>query len=593
MVCLISKPITMKKIGFFLTFFLLVGTYSLAQQEDFQWGFGLPDNTPNECQYGINWIDFRNLNWEVNCVRRTSEGTMNFDPWGTNTSISTPDGELLFFTDGFKVLNWEYEIMENGDSLSPSDQLTWGAYPFGLINEDAAVILPFPERENQYVIIHQGGSRVPPIDTDYGIKHTFYSIVDMSYNNGLGRVTDKNVVLMEESVQPFSLNAIRHGNGRDWWIPIRHRSKPIFFLYLLDPEGIRLSHVDTMESSFSVFQDEIDLDYIDLLNGNKELIPDEYYIRDMRVSNNGDQLVYYGGPCVFGCRGNQFGFKFYLHRINFDRCTGGLSHNDLFELETGERRVIRSIEISACDRFLYVIVTREMYQFDLTAEDIKGSIDTIATDIGLEPTDGNSFTKIRRTPTGEMLVSNRGKNEISIIHNPELKGAASNAERFSLDIFITSWGDFPNHPNYRLGPAAGSGCDTLGIEHLPRAWYRYNDVHLEYNERRFTDISYFEPENWFWDFGDGSIFEGQHPGVHEFPGPGDYYVCLTVSNELGEDTFCDWVTIDDPTSVIDILRDDSFLVHPNPTTGQITIDFGGDQILTGNLSLINMEGKVL
>ena len=581
----------MKSLIITLGFVLAILSSAFSQQEDFQWGFGLPDNTPGECQYGINWIDFNNSDWEINCVKRSSEGTMNFDPWGTNTSISTPEGELLFFTDGFKVLNREYEIMENGDSLSPSDQLTF-AYHIGLINEDAAIILPFPERDDQYVIIHQGGSRVPPIDTDYGIRETFYSIVDMSYNDGLGKVIEKNVVLLDESVQPFSLNAIRHGNGRDWWIPIRHRSKPIFYLILLDPQGVSLSHVDTMESSFAVFADEIDSEYIDLLNGNKELIPDEYYIRDMRVSNNGEQLIYYGNPCVFSCNVDA-GFKFYIHRINFDRCSGGLLHHDLFELETGERRLIRSIELSTCSSFLYVIVTREIYQFDLTAEDIMGSIDTLATDIDLEPTDGNSFTKIRRTPTGEMLVSNRGKLEISVIHNPELKGAASNTERFSKDIFITSWGDFPNHPNFRLGPAAGSGCDTLGIAHLPRAWFRYNDVHLEYNERRFTDISYFEPETWFWDFGDGSTFDGQHPGVHEFPAQGDYYVCLTVSNDLGEDTFCDWVTIDDPTSVINLRSDESFLVHPNPTTGQISIDFGHDKLLSGTLSLINMEGKLL
>ena len=582
----------MKSLIFTLGFVLAILSSGFSQQEDAQWIFGIPTNIPNDCQYGANHIDFRESNWEINCINSPTESRMNFNPDGTNTSISTPEGELLFFTDGFKVLNREYEIMENGDSLSPSDQLTF-SYHIGLINEDAAIILPFPGKDEQYVIIHQGGSYVPPLGNPYGIRQTFYSIVDMSYNDGLGKVIEKNEVLLEESVQPWSLNAIRHGNGRDWWIPIRHRSKPIFYVFLLEPQGIRLSHIDTLESSFLVFKDKIFYDLIDSVNDVKEAIPDDYFILDMRVGKMGNELFYLGTPCAFACKFTQYAHFFFIHSLHFDRCEGLISHNDLFQIETGERRWINAIELSLNNQFLYAIVTREIYQFDLTAKDIMGSIDTLATDFDLEPTDGNSFTRIRRTPTGEMLISNLNKASLSIIRNPELKGMASNPDRFSIELPIHTWGDLPNHPNFRLGPAAGSGCDTLGIAHLPRAWFRYNDVHLEYNERRFTDISYFEPETWFWDFGDGSTFDGQHPGVHEFPAPGDYYVCLTVSNDLGEDTYCDWVTIDDPTSVINIRSDESFLVHPNPTTGHITIDFGHDKLLSGTLSLINMEGKLL
>lgn len=43
----------------------------------------------------------------------------------------------------------------------------------------------------------------------------------------------------------------------------------------------------------------------------------------------------------------------------------------------------------------------------------------------------------------------------------------------------------------------------------------------------------------------------------------------------------------------ELLDQPDWVVHPNPTTGHITIDFGHDKLLSGTLSLINMEGKLL
>ena len=60
----------------------------------------------------------------------------------------------------------------------------------------------------------------------------------------------------------------------------------------------------------------------------------------------------------------------------------------------------------------------------------------------------------------------------------------------------------------------------------------------DYLRVRFTDLSYYRPETWQWDFGDGATFEGRKPYWHTFPKSGTYEVCLTVSNENGSDTLC-------------------------------------------------------
>ncbi|TVR89130.1 MAG: T9SS C-terminal target domain-containing protein [Saprospirales bacterium] len=117
-------------------------------------------------------------------------------------------------------------------------------------------------------------------------------------------------------------------------------------------------------------------------------------------------------------------------------------------------------------------------------------------------------------------------------------------------------------------------------------------MNLDHLERRFTDISYFRPEEWHWDFDDGTTYDGQHPGVHEFPGPGEYYVCLTVSNEFAEHTWCDWVVIDSlPTSVREITTESDFRLYPNPGTGEFTIELDDPLSTSSNLTVIDMLGR--
>ena len=75
----------------------------------------------------------------------------------------------------------------------------------------------------------------------------------------------------------------------------------------------------------------------------------------------------------------------------------------------------------------------------------------------------------------------------------------------------------------------------------------------------FTDLSTGEPTSWSWDFGDGATSTDQNPS-HSYSAAGSYDVSLTVSNDCGDDTATDYVTITvsdapvadfeaDPTSV--------------------------------------------
>ncbi len=66
-------------------------------------------------------------------------------------------------------------------------------------------------------------------------------------------------------------------------------------------------------------------------------------------------------------------------------------------------------------------------------------------------------------------------------------------------------------------------------------------------ERQFIDRSFGNIISWSWDFGDGTTSSEQSP-LHEFPGYGEYTVCLSIySPDSCYDTYCTVVVIDGPS----------------------------------------------
>ena len=67
-----------------------------------------------------------------------------------------------------------------------------------------------------------------------------------------------------------------------------------------------------------------------------------------------------------------------------------------------------------------------------------------------------------------------------------------------------------------------------GLNNYAVAKFRYEVDTADYLRVRFTDLSYYRPETWQWDFGDGATFEGRKPYWHTFPQKWYIMVCLTV-----------------------------------------------------------------
>lgn len=92
-------------------------------------------------------------------------------------------------------------------------------------------------------------------------------------------------------------------------------------------------------------------------------------------------------------------------------------------------------------------------------------------------------------------------------------------------------------------------CESITISNSePVANFSY--VNLDDPEIVFTDQSLYNPQTWFWDFGDGSFSSDTNP-THTFYGAGFYDVCLAVSNTFGDDTTCYEIPINNELPISD------------------------------------------
>jgi PKD repeat protein len=107
---------------------------------------------------------------------------------------------------------------------------------------------------------------------------------------------------------------------------------------------------------------------------------------------------------------------------------------------------------------------------------------------------------------------------------------------------------------YIVEVTAPNGCTAMttvtvidGTEVVPMSSFTFSENELTVS---FMDNSTNMPTSWFWNFGDGNAVRDQSP-THSYLTPGTYTVCLTTSNDCGENTTCETVSV--TTSVTDIL----------------------------------------
>lgn len=354
----------------------------------------------------------------------------------TTAGICDTSGEILIWTNGAAVFDTNRDTMPNGSLIHlPFSQ---SYEPNGMPFRQGAIVLPFPGNETLYYLFHASLDYYPNAGQNLKYRANIYhSKVDMTYNGGLGSVIS-NSQFLEDSIHWGSMVAIKHANGRDWWLISHEVASTNWFIWLINPQGISLAHKQSMASTTA---------------GTASI---DRSIGQMSFSPDGDLFAYLLG---FG------GGSFRIEVMDFDRCTGLFGN----VLKTDQPLVANNpghlgSQFSPSGRYLYVTATTTLHQYDFWAPDFAASRVLIDTYNGTQAPFSATFSHMKLAPDGKIYChASNGNWTLHVINEPDSVGAACGfvQNQFSTGIFYSAFASIPNMPNYELGPLVGSPCDTL------------------------------------------------------------------------------------------------------------------------------------
>lgn len=403
---------------------LLVPLYLNAQFKfDYNWILGRPtppDDTTG--RYGGSLVNFNTTPPQYSKIDILVD-------MEANASISDSSGNLLFYTDGCSVVNRNHVLMDGGGGINIGGLIyqQWCLGNYGYPTHQGVMIVPFPGHPAKYVLLHL---RKPDPIYPLFIEDVLYSVINMNGDNGLGNVVEKNNLIAHDTFCDM-LTAVRHGNGRDWWIVLPRYNTAEYYIFLLSPEGISAPAIQKIGQPITQYS--WGLQAVFSPDGTK-------------YANH----TWFGGLQVF----------------DFDRC-GGLLSNPIQITFPGDTISGCGVGFSSTSRFLYASNTLKLYQFDTRSDELEESKQLVGIYDGFANYLPATFYQMKLGPDNKIYMTcASGTKYWHIIHYPDKAGLDCNLEQHFELPRVHSFSP-PNFPYFRLFDAQGSPCDTLGIDGPP------------------------------------------------------------------------------------------------------------------------------
>ncbi len=463
----------MKKIAL-ITYLILFSVSSFAQKKTSVWYFG--DNAGLDFKSGTPVAI-------TDGALSTREGC---------ATICDDSGNILFYTEGTKVWDKNHQIMENGNGLLGDFSST-----------QSAIIIPKPGTSNIYYII-----TVPSI-YNAGNAILRYSIVDLSYNSGLGKITVENEIILENVTE--KLTAIKKINGIDYWFIVHTRESDNFYTYSVTESGIDINN--PIISEVGVIHSE----------------PISNYVGYLKASPKGNYIA-----CALHGSAQLF------ELLNFDIQTGVISNPIDFIGHSGAY----SLEFSPDENRLYFARENgqnEIFQVNL---DLEQPIDIInsQTIIGYSP--GYNIGAFQLGPDDKIYISFDFSQYLGVINEPN-----------NLDTNC----DFVQDGVYLAGRQGRLGLPNF-VSNFFEANFTY-EPDCEGDSTLFTLQYSGTYDSLTWDFGDpmtgeNNISKVQNP-YHVFSSAGEFIVKVVVYSGGGEYPIVKTIAISQAPSV-ELGNDTSF-----------------------------------
>lgn len=344
--------------------------------------------------------------------------------WYTNSSVCDSLGTLLFYTNGVSIANRLHLPLLNEANFNPGYSSTLS--PSGLQFYDECVIISKPDNNWKYFILHESADTVNFGSYTYPVPLSLsYSEIDMSLDGSLGGINPlrKSVHLIDDTLMIGKLSAIKHANGRDWWVVTHKLNSSIFYTVLITPDSIFPIQSQTIGSYIPI-----------VVFGQSAFSPDgkKYVVQSSDTS---------------------------IELFDFDRCAG-LFSNPIPIVIADSVLVLTGEAFSKSSRFLYVNNNIYIRQFDLYSANIPASGQIVAVWDGSLP--HSRFRVNRLAPDGRIYLTTRdGGTTIHYIESPDSLGMACNVRQNGLITPSANVFSFPNLPDFNLGPDSLSVCDSL------------------------------------------------------------------------------------------------------------------------------------
>ena len=309
-------------------------------------------------------------------------------------SISDPEGNLLFYTNGTTIWDRMHSPMPNGAGLLGGESST-----------QAALIVPLPNSCGIYYVFNTEDHL-----TDGGL---YYSVVDMCLNNGMGDVvnSDKNTLMLDQTTE--KLTAVLHANGTDVWIITHKLGSREFAAFLLTAAG---------------------LNPVPVISAVGFSYPSTAHIGPAKANHRGNKII------------SAATFYANIELFDFDNATGRLSNPVNLNSIFGGPLFFYGVEFSPNDSLLYVTTTfvqSNLYQLDLITDEVT-TLNQVA---------GNYiYGALQLGPDGKIYMARGDSAFLDIIHQPNQKGSACQYDEKGLSLLPGTYSriGLPNIAPYSL-----------------------------------------------------------------------------------------------------------------------------------------------
>lgn len=375
------------------------------------------DTTPAATPFGTAiHMDFRSGSLELN----TMYASKDFGMEGSNTVMCDRHGNLLFYSNGCEIVNAKAEIMLNGDGINPglveTEYCIKGNSGSPIIQ--GVIALPAPGSDSLYYVFSLDLLLPYQDSLEYfalAPEHVYYHVVDMTQDSGYGAVTLKNQVAVNDTFARGGLQAVRHANGKDWWLIVAKSHSNCYFIVPVTEAGVQPPIKQCIGHVWNDFDSETQVTFTP--DGKK-------YIR------------------FNGWNG--------LNIFDFDAASGALSNPLVINFPNDTIRSVIGAAVSPNSRYLYTCTGKYVYQHDLQASDIAASRIKIATFDGYQNPFPTIFYLAALAPNGKIYISNFSSTyNLHVINKPNCGGLDCELVQHGITLPAYNAASIPNVPHYR------------------------------------------------------------------------------------------------------------------------------------------------